>query len=31
METRKDEVHIFKGTVSSVIGLKLGSSQVPFL
>ena len=32
MESRKQEISIFKGTVSSVIGLKLeGSSQVPFL
>ena len=32
MESRMHEVSIFKGTVSSVIGLKLeGSSRVPFL
>ena len=32
MESRKHEVNIFKGKVSSVIGLKLeGSSQLPFL
>ena len=32
MEPRKHEVNILKGTVSSVIGLKLeGSSHVPFL
>ena len=32
MESRTHEVNIFKGTVLSVIGLKLeGSSQLPFL
>ena len=32
MESRKHEVNMLKGTVSSVIGPKLeGPSQVPFL
>ena len=32
MESRKQEVNIFKGTVSKVMGLKFaGSSLLPFL